>query len=125
MRDKNQTDLGNVKIHKQVIASVAKHAALEVDGVKSVGKNFEMFLYEVLGIEKAFSGIKVDIEKNDDVKIEIGVILKYGYKISEVAASIQDNIFRAAEKMLDINLKEVNINIIGVEKEARWDYSLF
>ncbi|MEW5757913.1 MAG: Asp23/Gls24 family envelope stress response protein [Candidatus Omnitrophota bacterium] len=119
MKDKNQTDLGAIKIHKQVIASVAKHAALEVEGVKTVGKKFEMFIHEILGIEKILSGIKIDIEKNEDVKIEIGIIVKYGHKVSEVASNVQDNILKMAEKMLDINLKEVNVNILGIEKEDK------
>lgn len=119
MKDKNEIDLGAIKIHKKVIASVAKLAALEVKGVKNVGKNFEMLLYEILGIEKAFSGIKIDIDKDEGVKIEIGIIVKYGYKVSDVASNVQDNIFKTVDKMLDINLKEVNVNILGIEKESK------
>ncbi len=61
--EESRSDLGVVKIHKKVIASIASLAAGEIDGVKRVGGNLKSNVLEILG-QKSLSAIKVECDKN-------------------------------------------------------------
>ena len=53
-RDESRNDLGIIRIHKGAISSISSIAAMEIEGVKSVGKNLKSGLLEinVRGIER-------------------------------------------------------------------------
>lgn len=113
--EESHTDLGTVKIHKKVISSIAGIAATEVEGVKCIGGGLKCCFLELLG-KRFLSGIKVEIDKNDEVYIEISIIIKYGYNIQEVASLVQENIRSALEKMGNLSIKDININVQSIEK---------
>ncbi len=114
-REESRTDLGTIKIHKNVIASIAAIAANEIEGVKSIGRDFRAGILELFG-KKALGVIKVVIDKNGDVWLEITLIIKYGYNIPDVANKVQENVRNALEKMTSLSIKDVNINVQGIEK---------
>jgi len=114
-KEESRTDLGILKIHKNVIASIASLASMEIDGVKGIGKNFKAGILEFLGKGIA-TAIKVDIDKNEGVKIEVPIIVRYGYNIPEIASRVQENVRLNLEKMTDLSVKDININIVSIEK---------
>ncbi len=114
-REESHTDLGTIRIHKNVIASIASLAAVEIEGISRVGGNFKSGLLELIG-RKAVSAINVEISKNEEVKIEIPVVIKYGYNIPEIANKAQENIRNNVEKMTSLSVKDININVQGVER---------
>jgi uncharacterized alkaline shock family protein YloU len=114
-KEETLTDLGMVKIHKNVIASIASLAASEIDGVKRIGGDFRSGILELMG-NKSSSAIKVIIDKNEEVRLEIPLIVKYGYNISEIAVKVQENVRSALEKMTNLSLKDININMQGIER---------
>lgn len=113
----SKTDLGVVRIHKKVYASIAVLAAMEIEGVKHVGGNLKSGLYELLG-QKNLGGINVEIDKHDEVKLEIPLIVKYGFNLPEVASKVQDNVQRALEKMTNLAIKDINVSIQGIERSG-------
>jgi uncharacterized alkaline shock family protein YloU len=114
-RDESRNELGVLRIHKNVISSISSIAASEIEGVKRVGKNLKSGLLDFLG-KKFFSAIKVDISKNEEVKVEIPLIIKYGYNIPEIANRVQENVRLALEKMSNLSIKEINVNVQGIER---------
>jgi len=121
MRVHSKADNPTVKIHKNVIASIAAQAAMEIDGVKQIGRrpaaiDIRGLLLFRAGTRPAPTYVKVEFNKNDEIKIEIPLIVKYGYNIPVLAESAQENIRQAIEKMLDKTPREVNINIQGIER---------
>jgi len=114
-RQESRTDLGIVRIHNNVIASIASLAACEIAGVKRVGGNFKSGILELMG-KKALAAIKVEIDKHDEVKVEIPLVIKYDFYISEVATRVQDNVRQALEKMTNLSIKDININVQGIER---------
>jgi uncharacterized alkaline shock family protein YloU len=114
-RDESRNDLGVVKIHKNVISSISSIAATEIEGVKRVGKDLKTGLLELVG-QKSFSAIKVDISKNEEVKVEIPLIIKYGYNIPDIANRVQENVRQALEKMSNLSIKDINVNVQGIER---------
>lgn len=113
-RDGSRNELGVLRIHKNVISSISSIAAAEIDGVKRVGRDFKSSLADLLGSK--FSAIKVDIFKNEEVRVQIPVIIKYGYNIPEVANRVQENVRLALEKMSNLSIREINVNVQGIER---------
>lgn len=114
-RDESRNELGVLRIHKNVIASIAAIAAMEIEGVKRIGRNIKTGLLELVG-QKSFSAIKVDISKNEEVKVDIPLIIKYGYNIPDVAGKVQENVRLALEKMSNLSIKDINVNVQGIER---------
>jgi len=114
-REESRTDLGTIRIHKNVIASISSIAAVEIEGVKRVGTNLKGNLVEAIR-SKLISAIKVDINKNEEVKVDIPVIIKYGYNIPEIANRVQENVRNGLEKMTNLSIKDINVNVQGIER---------
>lgn len=114
-REESRTDLGTIKIHKNVIASIAKIASCEIEGVKRVGGNLKSGLLELVGKKYSSSAIKVEINKNQEVDLEIPLVIKYGYNIPETANKVQESVRNNLEKMSVLSIKDININVLSVE----------
>ena len=112
-KEESLTDLGLIRIHKNVIASISSLAALEIDGVRRISPNSVL---DFLG-KKASSSIKVELTKGDEVKVDIPVYIKYGFNIPDIANRIQENVRLALEKMTNLSIKDININVQGIERE--------
>jgi uncharacterized alkaline shock family protein YloU len=114
-KDESRTDLGIVRIHKNVIASIAALAATEIEGVKRVGGDLKSGLMELIG-KKSFGGIKVEIDKNEEVMLDIPLVIKYEFNIPDISARVQENVRSAIEKMTSLSVKDININVQGIER---------
>ncbi|MDD5565973.1 MAG: Asp23/Gls24 family envelope stress response protein [Candidatus Omnitrophica bacterium] len=115
-KDDSATGLGAVNIHKNVIASIAYLAAEEIDGVKGIGRNMKANFLELLGFRHRNSGIRVEIDKNSDVRIEIPLIVKYGFNIPDIASKVQENVSSAVDKMTNLSIIDINVSIVGIER---------
>ncbi|MCU0665863.1 MAG: Asp23/Gls24 family envelope stress response protein [Candidatus Omnitrophica bacterium] len=114
MKQEERSDLGMVKIHRNVVASIASLAAQDIEGVKRVGF-IRMGFMEFL-TSKAASCIKVEFEKNEDVKVQIPLVVKYDYNIADVSSKVQENVRSSLERMTSLFIKEISINVQGVER---------
>lgn len=116
MKDEVNTGLGKVNIYKNVIASIVSAAACEIEGVAGLGGNFKSMLFDLLGKKNNTAGINVQFDKNGSATIRAPVIIKYGYHVPDVAARIQENIKASVERMTDVIIKDINIDIQSVER---------
>lgn len=114
-KEESHTDLGAIRIHKNVITSIASLATAEIEGVKRVEKNLKSGILELIG-KKSLCSIKVEIDKNEDIRIEIPIIIKYGSNIPDIANKVQENVRNALDKMTNLSIKDININVQGIEK---------
>ena len=112
--EESRNDNGIIRIHKNVIASVAAIAATEIEGVKGVGKNLSAGFLAFMGDKSAHS-IKVEFDRNGDARVEIPLIIKYGFNIPEVAGKVQENARAALEKMTNVSIKDININVRAID----------
>ena len=114
-KDESLSGFDSVKINNRAIASIAYLAATEIEGVKSLAKDYKYIFMEIIGAKNQ-TGIKVKFDKNNDMKIKISLVVKYGYSIPEIAAKVQENVYKALDKMTGINVKDIDINVRGVER---------
>jgi len=114
-RSDDQTELGAIKIHRNSIASIAAIAAGEIDGVKCIGKNFKSGFLDLLG-KKDYRAIRVDFDKNEEISLEIPLVVKYNFNIPEVSTKVQDKVRNSLEKMTNLIVKDISINVQAIEK---------
>ncbi len=111
-----KTDLGVLKINNDVLASIAKNAAMEVNGVMGTKNNPFSMLSGLINAGYNNKGIKLDVI-NNEVKITLDIIVKYGIDIPEAASSVQESVKTAIEDMTGLVVSEVNINISDIYSE--------
>ncbi|HBY20042.1 MAG TPA: Asp23/Gls24 family envelope stress response protein [Clostridiales bacterium] len=110
---KNEKILGQVQIANEVIESIASIAAMEVNGVYGMAGNVTGDLMKLIGVKNLAKGVKVDLEEGK-VKLDVFIIIKYGYEIPKVANELQNKIKTEVETMSGLEVTTVNINIAGV-----------
>ena len=115
--EESNIDLGLVQIHKKAIADIALSAIHEIEGVRLIPQSPGRRILEFFG-KKSYSGISVLIDKDNQVTVKLKVNVKYGMNISDVARQVQDSVRAAIEKTADIHLRDVHVNVHGLELES-------
>jgi uncharacterized alkaline shock family protein YloU len=114
-----KSDMGTIRIHKKVISSIAIIAAKEVEGVVRIGSSIKSILFSSIK-QNPVGAIEVDIDSNsNDVSLVVPIVISYGYNLPEVANRVQENIRKMVEKSTDLNIKQIDVNIQAVEREAK------
>ncbi len=110
---------GSICISEEVIASIAAVAALEIDGVASLGGS-NVDISELLGKKSSTKGVKIQLE-GDAAEIAVSIAIKKGYIIPTVAKAVQKNVISAVESMTGLKASAVNVKVTGVvfEKEPK------
>lgn len=96
---------GNVMISEDVVAAIAEHALLEVEGAS--------LLRDIKNWNK---GIKILIAEDNSVAISMNITVTFGYSVVEVAASAQSAVTASVENRTGVKVSEVNVNICGIAK---------
>ena len=110
-------NLGSVQIADEVVAMIASLAATEVDGVSAMGGNITNELMSKVGVKNLTRGVKVEV-LGSDVKVELVVMLEYGYNIPATSQKVQERVKNAIENMTGLTVTDVNILIAGVNMNA-------
>ena len=112
-----QQDLGRIEVSRQVIASIAGHAANECYGIVAMAaRGLRDGLAERLQRENLHRGVEVKVDE-DGIEIDLYVVVEYGVRIVEVGRSLQDAVRYQCEKTLGIKVKLVNVNVQGIHYE--------
>ncbi len=103
---------GNLKISEDVIASIARFAALECEGIDSVSTGNT----GVKGLITKTSYVKpIKIELNDGVvAAEVSVVVKQGERIPALASEVQKNVKIAIQSMTGLAVSKVDVVIAGI-----------
>ena len=118
MKEIQKVDLGSVQIHKNVIADIVANAVADLEGLRLAAGDLWGNVQSLAGVKK-HPAISVFIDPNNQVTIDVRVTIQYGLSIPDLAARAQDLIREAIDQATDINLvdlKDVNINIRGIER---------
>ena len=117
MLDNDAVDLGSVHIHKKVIGDIAAAALKEVPGVALARFGWVGGLFEIFGYTN-YPGVSVSVDPDGGISLKLRVQVEYGVNIPMVAGHIQETVSAAVAKSVDIELKEVNVNIQAVERRV-------
>ena len=109
-------ELGEVKIASDVVAAIAALAATEIDGVYSMAGNITNELIGKLGMKNLSKGVKILME-GGIVRVDMMVVVNYGYSIPEISEQVQERVSQQIENMTGLSVSEVNVRIVGVKLE--------
>ena len=108
--------IGEVRIADEVVAIIAGLAATEVEGVDSMAGNITNELIGKLGMKNLSKGVKILME-GGIVRVDMRVVVNYGYSIPEVSEQVQERVSQQIENMTGLSVSEVNVRIAGVKLE--------
>ena len=111
-----ESQIGEVKIADDVVATIAGLATTEVEGVASMQGNLTNEIVGKLVVKNLSKGVKIELMRGK-VHAELSVIMRYGYSIPKTCNAIQDRVKTAIENMTGLDVESVNIRIVGVETE--------
>ncbi len=110
---KEEGGIGSVKIADDVVAMIAGIAATEVKGVAAMAGNVTNELMSKVGVKNLKKGVKVEV-LNKVVKVDLALIMEYGYNIPATSQKVQERVKSAIENMTGLEVSDVNIRIAGV-----------
>ena len=97
-------ELGNIHISEEVLAAISAAAALEVEGVSSLGSQ---------GKKNPARAVHIKLEE-EKVVVSMSVLMAYGHTIPEMGKAIQEGVKTAIESMTGFAVKAVNVHVGGV-----------
>jgi len=107
--------LGEVKIADEVVAVIAGLATTETDGVASMAGDISGDIISRLSMKRLVKGVKVEVIENH-VIVDVAINVLYDTNIPSVSQKIQDKVKLAIENMTGLEVIEVNVKVIGIQR---------
>ena len=117
------SEMGEVRIHENVIASLVRKAIGGVEGVSRLaGSALVNNIAEIVGSRKMQSrAITVELGDENKVEIEVKVNIIFGYRVPEVAEEIQKSVICLVEDATGMIVTKVNVLVQEIEEEVEED----
>ena len=106
---KNSDSVNSLHISEEVVATVAKLATSEIEGVSALA-----LLPVALFPPAPPKTVEVKVADNVAV-IHVGINIKYGYKVTDVALRIQNSVKSSVQSMTGITVDKVNVSVAGID----------
>jgi len=113
---KTYSDESNLKVSKDVIATLASTAALDIPGVAAVAVSAVSNLRRLFGKRGERDGVTVTFE-NGIANVEISIVVKYGVRVPDVAKQVQEAAKEAIETA-GIRVKRVDVIVTDMKLET-------
>ena len=111
------SELGSVQIHDNVISSLVRRAALNVEGVSRLaGSTFVDNIAEIVGSRKIQDRAITIIKQAPKVAVEVKLNIKIGFKVPVVAEAVQRAVIEQVEATTGTTVTEVNVLVQEIEE---------
>lgn len=112
----DESTVGSLKISEDVIATISRIAAMEIDGVVEVAHSAT----GVKGFISKSANIKaVKVEMTGEaVGVELNLIVEFGSRIPDLAAAVQKNVKSSIETITGLTVMKVDVNVAGIGSKA-------
>ena len=107
-----QEDTGRIHISEDVVASIAAAAALEVEGVSGLSAAVGNETAHRLSMKNLKKGVRL-IKGEDALRIDVSILVAYGYVIPEVAEKVQKAVRAGVENTIGRSLGNINVYVGG------------
>ncbi len=114
-----ETGMGEIQIHENVVASLVLRAVLSVDGVtRLAGSSLVDNIAEIVGSRRMQErSISIDLQPEGRVAIQVKVNMRFGAKIPEVAPVIQKKVIEVVEEATGMTVTKVNVLVQEFEED--------
>ncbi len=106
--------LGSVRVANEVIASIAALAACEIEGVAGMDAAAARHFGDWVRRQTAHRGVRVHIEADRSIHLEVFITVDAEAKLADVANQVQGNVVEATERMLGLEVGEVNVFVSSI-----------
>ncbi len=114
MKGRVESELGEVVINPDVIATYAGSVAVECFGIVGMAAvNMKDGLVRLLKKDSLKHGINVSIEDNK-ISLDFHVIVAYGVSITTIAQNLIDSVKYQLEEFTGMKVERVQIEVEGV-----------
>lgn len=105
---------GRIHIADEVVEKVAGLAAMEVEGVADLGGGPPRAVEGGReGVGRAGTGVEAEV-KGHEVAVSVRIVVAFGHVVLDVARHVQRNVARKAQRMLGLQVTEVNVTVDDV-----------
>jgi uncharacterized alkaline shock family protein YloU len=109
---------GRIKIEDEVVEKIAGMAAIEVNGVVSLGGDASRAVDAVrdrIGMSDTHSnrGVRARVTDNE-INLDLVIVVAYGSIVIEVAKTVKTNVARVVGLMLGMRVSTVNVTVDDV-----------
>ena len=104
---------GKVVFAEDVVATIASLAAGDVEGVHAMSGSAMDGISEKFGKKSYTKGIRVEVG-TQECAVDLSLIIKYGYRIQDVARKVQQEVRDAIETMTGLKVVEVNVAVSSI-----------
>ncbi len=119
-KDVTEDSLGEIRIAPEVLATIVSRTVGNIPGVAGLVSHAKSGFGTLLGVKEIEEGIKVDlVDEKKTMSAYISVIVEYGAIIIEVAKRIQSVVKSEIEKNTGLQVKSVDINIMGIQMAGK------
>jgi uncharacterized alkaline shock family protein YloU len=105
---------GSVRVANEVIASIAAMAAREVDGVVGLDEAHARHVGDWIKRETAHRGVRVVLDAERTIHLEVFLTVHSTAVLRDVAERVQDNVIEAVQRMLGLEVTEVNVFVSSI-----------
>ena len=114
-----QNELGEIKVHENVIGDIVRKATASVEGVVRLAGNSLVDSIADIVHSRKIGDRSIGIEMAEDsVSVAVKVCLVYGKHIPTVAANVQKAIKDQIEKIAGMKVKKVDVIVQTVLEEG-------
>lgn len=105
--------LGLITVNHNVIATIARTAALKIPGIHDMSASIVDGLAGILTKGSTDRGIMVE-EEDQGFIITINIVVAFGVRIPDLALQLQNEVRAAVEEMTGKNVKQINVVVKGL-----------
>ncbi len=114
MKGRMDTELGEVIVDPDVIATYAGSVAVECFGIVGMAAvNMKDGLVKLLRRESLKHGINVSIE-NNKISLDFHVLIAYGISVKTIAENLISNVKYSVEEFTGMELDKVRVIVEGI-----------
>lgn len=103
---------GVVRVARQVLSAIVINSALQIPSVARIAQVSDQWS-RWLGREVPRQGVELTI-KDNTVSADLYIVVNAGVDIVEVGTAVQEEVASAIEKMVGMQVREVNVYIQDV-----------
>ena len=109
----HESELGSVSISEEVLTVIAAAAAVDVEGVSSLGSGLSLDVAATANRKALTKGVRLEVE-DERVSVDLSILVRYGYVVTDVAKAVQEAVYGAVENTSGLEVTRVNVTVVGV-----------
>lgn len=104
---------GSLKVSEDVITTIARLTAEEVEGVAGLTRTRVTFRRLFLRPEqRSFVRLRM---AGDVAELSLGIIVRYGKKITDVAEAVQRQVKAEVQNMTGVTVSRIDVSVAGIQ----------